>query len=366
MKKCVCLCLMVAMLLSLCACGEEKEPMIEAVTTTATTTTGKVVTDATIASEPEVIITASNISAGTSAETVPDISAGTSAETATTTGKTATTSKQITGQTQINQPPSDSGVSYLIFELVPNALKPELRFFRQSVDLSELGEIVDLYFVNLSSGYCITADGALYEFASKPFSDTGKPYRQIPCEFTLARIITQRAFDTYFATTEGKIVTTRKDKDEFAEGNLPSYEEYFFAQDNQVMSVKGGVNTVVFSFPEGETVEYVTPTGYTRTEYKMAYTICAVRTNKGWYHLYRDTTYEDSGYADVDPIEKHTVTTKKMELEASVCLVTNLHSVYWWEDDPKGYCALLTTDGMLYFDPACQYNEKVGDYVPVE
>ena len=354
MKKCVCLCLMVAMLLSLCACGEEKEPMIEAVTTTATTTTGKVVTDATIASEPEVIITA------------PDISTGTSVETATTTGKIATTSKQITVQTQINQPPSDSGVSYAIFELVPNALKPELRFFRQSVDLSELGEIVDLYFVNLSSGYCITADGALYEFASKPFSDTGKPYRQIPCEFTLARIITQRAFNTYFATTEGKIVTTRKDKDEFAEGKLPSSNEYFFAQDNQVMSVKGGVNTVVFSFPEGETVEYVTPTGYTRTEYKMAYTICAVRTNKGWYHLYRDTTYEDSGYADVDPIEKHIVTTKKMELEASVCLVTNLHSVYWWEDDPKGYCALLTKDGMLYFDPACQYNEKVGDFVPVE
>ena len=257
----------------------------------------------------------------------------------------------------------------MIFFSVPNALKPELRFFRQSVDLSELGEIVDLYFVNLSSGYCITADGALYEFASKPFSDTGKPFRQVSCEFALARIMIY-AFPSrvYFVTTDGKFVTTRNAKDElyFAEGNLPSSVEYFFAQDNQVMSVKGGVNTVVFSFPEGETVEYVTPTGYTRTEYKMAYTICAVRTNKGWYHLYRDTTYEDSGYADVDPLEKHTVTTKKMELEASVCLVTNLHSVYWWEDDPKGYCALLTKDGMLYFDPACQYNEKVGDFVPVE
>lgn len=332
MKKCVCLCLMVAMLLSLCACGEEKEPMIEAVTTTATTTTGQVVTDATITS-------------------------------------TSTASTRA-------PKPSASAPTWMSFVkyAVPDVLKPELRFFRTKVDVSELGEIVDV--VTVGSSYttypctrvwCLTADGKLYEVADKPFSTTGKHYRQVSCSYSLDSCLGERYVVSYFSnvmfvTTDGRFVgcnLSNQTESTLQFFEMPDFEwdEYYFSRDNRVMCRVDGEEMEIYNFPINETVLYVSQGKESLWDDTM---IFEVRTNKGWYHLYRMTEEVDSGFADVPPAEKHTYETKKVDLDKSVSIYRTWSYDCMNFENRESKCALLTKEGVLYFNPACQYHSVDG------
>ena len=348
-KRWMALLLVLTLLLTFTACGGNEDH--GATTTTENTASSSDVTTTSsadgIAGEGSATVTQGGPATTTDATTLPVSTATTKPIPTNSPRPIISVTNGISGTTSRY----DTGVrsSYM-----PNVLKPELRFFTKTCSLAGIGKVVDVYISGVGVQYCITEDGSLYEVADGLFSTTNTSYRKIECEYKLARFLEHRNVAAYLTVDGQKCYwgVVQEGKGKIEKFLLTDEYSAYVGVNNTIVWRENGTDTVVHTFPAGETVEYASLQDDIDEE-GVTKEWCTVRTNKGWYLFIKKIEYIDSGYVDVPPTEQVTYSIEKITLESSV-------EFYWAGAGYRsvgeaGLCIAITKDGTLYYTPSVKY-----------
>lgn len=354
-KRWMALLLVLTLLLTFTACGGNEDHGATTTTTENTDFSSDVTTTSSadsIAGEGSATVTQDGPATTTDATTLP-VSTATTKPIPTAPPRPSTSAANETSATTIK--------SYYAFSsYMPNVLKPELRFFAKNCSLAGIGKVVDVYVINGKVKYCITEDGSLYEVADGLFSTTNQHYRKIECEYKLARFLehTRTSYShesIAYLTVDGQKCywgVAWEGKQRFEKYLLTDEYSAYVGVNNTLVWRENGTDTVVHTFPAGETVEYVSLQDDIDEE-GVTKEWCTVRTNKGWYLFIKKIEYVDSGYVDVPPTEQVTYSVEKITLESSV-------EFYWAGAGYRsvgeaGLCIAITKDGTLYYTPSVKH-----------
>ena len=350
MKRYMTLGMAIVLLICLCACNSGGEtssavPGNPSTSTGATTTgTNDSTTTTTTAKISDAALTTSGQSTTNSTITTSQTVTAQKSTTVKTTAYSGLTTDRYTTTTDHITTGTTGVIQYHYY----NPLKPEKRFFGNHFSIPEIGKIVDMV-RNLDYWFCITEDGSLYELSEKLFSTTDNHYRKIESDCLFERFV-QTAISTHILTKDGQCFVISfsyqtKKSNLSPCSHTETFLEFLKKDGNRIVQhTDDGGDKVVYTFPKGEIIEYISTNNSGYENIKNEYYRYIVKTNEDWYILTQHNEVEESGYADKEDTITVVTEVSKMTMEAS--------TIFYFEGERDGgvpFSVLITTDGTIYY-----------------
>ena len=258
MKKYITFGMTVVLLFCLCACnsGGEKSSAVpgnpSASIGVTTTGTNDSTTTTTTAEISDTALTTSGQSTTNSTITTSQTVTAQKSTTAKTTAYSGPTTDRYTTTTDYITTGTTGHIRYHYY----NPLRPEKRVFGNQFSIPEIGKIVDM--VRCSDDwFCITEDGSLYELSEKLFSATDNHYRKIESGCLFERFV-GTVFSPHILTKDGQCYRIGSGTKELSLCSHTKNYSIFSKNGNRVVQhTDDGGDKVVYAFPEGEKIEYI-------------------------------------------------------------------------------------------------------------